>query len=41
MRGRRKSHIPSEQRFEELGLSWGDIRVVPDGALGRFPDGEP
>jgi hypothetical protein len=39
MRGSRKSHIPNEQRFEELGLAWGDIRVVPDGALARLSDG--
>jgi hypothetical protein len=41
MRGGRRSHIPSEQRFEELGFVWGDIRVVPDGALARITVGPP
>jgi hypothetical protein len=41
MRGGRKSHIPNEQRFEELGFAWSDIRVVPDGVLARFLDGAP
>jgi hypothetical protein len=39
MQGGYKSHIPSWQRFEELGFSQGDIRLVPDGALARVPSG--
>lgn len=39
MRGGRKSHIPNHQRFEELGLTWDDVRVVPNGVLARFQDG--
>ncbi len=41
MRGGYKSHIPGEQRFEELGFAWGNIRVVPDGGLAFLPDGPP
>ena len=41
MRGGRKSHIVSWQRFEQLGLSQGNIRVVPDAALVRVLSGPP
>jgi hypothetical protein len=41
MRGGQKSHIPSEQRFVELGFAWEAIQVVPDGGLASIPDGPP
>jgi hypothetical protein len=41
IRGGRRSHIPSWQRFEELGFSQNNIRVVPDGVLARITVGPP
>jgi hypothetical protein len=41
IRGGRRSHIPSWQRFEELGFSQSDIRVVRDGGLTRIMVGPP
>ena len=39
--GGAKFGIPSPEVFNALGFSWGNIRVVPDGALAPIPNGIP
>jgi hypothetical protein len=34
-------HVPDPTTFDHLGLSWGKIRVVPDGQLAPLPQGAP
>jgi hypothetical protein len=41
VRGGQKRHITSPQRLVALGFSWGDVRVVPNGALAGIPAGPP
>ena len=34
-------HVPNPARFDDLGLAWGNVGTVPDGALASFPKGAP
>lgn len=34
-------HIPNQQEFDALGLSWSNVGVVPDGGLGALSKGNP
>jgi hypothetical protein len=34
-------HIPSPEKFEALGFSWGNVGTVPDGAMRAYPKGPP
>jgi hypothetical protein len=39
--GGKLRHVPSAEEFDARGFVWGDVGVVPDGALAELPMGEP
>jgi hypothetical protein len=39
MKGGQRCWITSPDRFQQLGLNWAQVRVVPDGALATIPPG--
>ncbi len=39
VKGGLRCMVPGSQAFNQLGLVWGNVRVVPDNALAALPDG--